>query len=1045
MAEDASPTPAEEEQEERTAAEEDLDQNNLEAEDEAAESSAGESESRAETAGSFSTGISGSRVDTASTGFTKSRATTSGTMGTKTPFAVTATGGIDMILEDMEEDDVEEPAPLQYGESLKYFPKQVVATQKQANDKPQLNLLLDNQVYHRVGKTNVLQIEPPIVFFKGYKLNKPQTQKFRVLNISNYVQRIHVLPPSTPFFSINFNKKGSLAPGMAEVVTITFKPDSHRHYTDNVKIHCPGDNLTVPIQAYPVMTNKMFPSRIDMGSCQMGESVTQNIKLECEYPVEYEYEVVAINTNPDYHITPMSGVVPANGARELKITYRPTRLITSQLKIKILVSQFGFEPFSCTIVGSAFTTAVSSLSLQQLLYDKTNHPRPHEKAPHATPYTSHILHTQNEVTASSRAQTAGGKSCASTARTVISGHKFDYSDWPNTDVEFVGKTQKEKEAVFFSNFNEYEQYETTLEINPTKARSGQCTMTDATQLALEAAREEETQACIAEVQDIERNRSSHDHQNVRVARMRDEELNRRKQHMETPSFNVHGNDTWKMRQRVLDLFRRSVSKLLVRKRVAFRLAKLSKTLVSKGGQPPDEEFFPPEQFSFSVGHVSPASWLPVEETGTIGNQHAPVAINSDFPQFDVTPHLHLKEPFEYQLLSYQAHKPEPAPHFLHLDRAPLVRVGELGEQAFRQGIGDTPDFLQQPDIPLPNLPEVEIEISAEGVDAKKSGKATPAPEEVLNPEAPPPLRPGDPLPPLQLVPFPQNLALPNFLMEPFPSIPKETIRTDPAIQILAPKLEGDESTPEFWLRKTFVESAYVSRAHLSEECGTESIQLIEPPLTLSDVWVEQVDNQLEFDFEQYGLNPDLGILSALDQTDGYNLTEAEFDEQEADLTFSAPAPTIELSRTLFSQDIELPEVSEEDPKAKGKGGTKKNSRPGTAKAGKPPRPAPTAMTRDSAKARVEEKASEARTNDMAVLITQITKLNQTLISVEKEEEDEAASKAPKGGKGDAPAVDELPVETILKNKAVESMWFHLPSLITVPPAPPQNQGLPAEE
>ena len=34
-----------------------------------------------------------------------------------------------------------------------------------------------------------------------------------------------------------------------------------------------------------------------------------------------------------------------------------------------------------------------------------------------------------------------------------------------------------------------------------------------------------------------------------------------------------------------------------------------------------------------------------------------------------------------------------------------------------------------------------------------------------------------------------------------------------------------------------------------------------------------MDNQLEFDFEQYGLNPDLGILSALDQTDGYNLTE----------------------------------------------------------------------------------------------------------------------------------------------------------------------------
>lgn len=41
------------------------------------------------------------------------------------------------------------------------------------------------------------------------------------------------------------------------------------------------------------------------------------------------------------------------GETEVTIRFTPVKISTSQMKIQVNVSQFGFEPFECEIVGSS--------------------------------------------------------------------------------------------------------------------------------------------------------------------------------------------------------------------------------------------------------------------------------------------------------------------------------------------------------------------------------------------------------------------------------------------------------------------------------------------------------------------------------------------------------------------------------------------------------------------------------------------------------------------------------------------------------------------
>lgn len=53
------------------------------------------------------------------------------------------------------------------------------------------------------------------------------------------------------------NKKGLVAPGSSEVITVDFHPRDHRYHYDCLRLHTDSENLLVPLHAYPVREKKL--------------------------------------------------------------------------------------------------------------------------------------------------------------------------------------------------------------------------------------------------------------------------------------------------------------------------------------------------------------------------------------------------------------------------------------------------------------------------------------------------------------------------------------------------------------------------------------------------------------------------------------------------------------------------------------------------------------------------------------------------------------------------------------------------------------------
>ncbi len=69
-----------------------------------------------------------------------------------------------------------------------------------------------------------------MVKFTGFETNKKNIQRISIVNSSAFSQRIHVLPPASPFFQIKFEKKGALAPGIAEEIQLIFQPNEYKYF-----------------------------------------------------------------------------------------------------------------------------------------------------------------------------------------------------------------------------------------------------------------------------------------------------------------------------------------------------------------------------------------------------------------------------------------------------------------------------------------------------------------------------------------------------------------------------------------------------------------------------------------------------------------------------------------------------------------------------------------------------------------------------------------------------------------------------------------------
>jgi len=220
--------------------------------------------------------------------------------------------------------------------------------------KPARHPLLEKKTFEQLLRNDVIETRPHILHFGGFQIHKEHTHVLKVVNISTSSLRVSIIGPTTPWFKISFDKKGLLAPGMSEDITVTFAPHEWRYYYDTIKVFCgeQSENLIVPIHAYPSANDIVLPRIIDFGSVAIGTSRSKVIPLSCKIPIQFQYEITVLEAHPDFKITPLSGVIPADGSTEVAITFTPSKHRTCRTELQFNIAQFDFDPVTVSVVGS---------------------------------------------------------------------------------------------------------------------------------------------------------------------------------------------------------------------------------------------------------------------------------------------------------------------------------------------------------------------------------------------------------------------------------------------------------------------------------------------------------------------------------------------------------------------------------------------------------------------------------------------------------------------------------------------------------------------
>ncbi|XP_067298914.1 cilia- and flagella-associated protein 221 [Pseudorasbora parva] len=216
------------------------------------------------------------------------------------------------------------------------------------------NHLLESRVFAKLKSNSIVQAEPSEMHFSGFEVGKDYRKILKLVNVSSEVLSVHILPPQTRHFQIKYTKKCRLVPGLAYTVTVLFRPDEWRYFSDNIRIHGKGEeNLLVPVHAYPVINDLHIPSHISLPPVPLGQSASHVIPLSCSCPIDFEFQVHYLQPHKAFTVRPLSGIIPANGKTMLKVTFTPLRYGTADITLQLVISQFNSKPVIWTVTGSS--------------------------------------------------------------------------------------------------------------------------------------------------------------------------------------------------------------------------------------------------------------------------------------------------------------------------------------------------------------------------------------------------------------------------------------------------------------------------------------------------------------------------------------------------------------------------------------------------------------------------------------------------------------------------------------------------------------------
>ena len=113
---------------------------------------------------------------------------------------------------------------------------------------------------------------PSVVHYGGWTVGKEYVQEISVKNTTRKPVRFQIYPPVSAEFSIQYEKQGSLAPGMSQKIRVKFSANEYKYCYDCLSFQGEGDtSLLVPLHAYPITNKVYFPKLMDFGSIPLCE------------------------------------------------------------------------------------------------------------------------------------------------------------------------------------------------------------------------------------------------------------------------------------------------------------------------------------------------------------------------------------------------------------------------------------------------------------------------------------------------------------------------------------------------------------------------------------------------------------------------------------------------------------------------------------------------------------------------------------------------------------------------------------------------------
>jgi len=217
----------------------------------------------------------------------------------------------------------------------------------------------------QIGKSKFFTATPAVVHFGGLVVGKTHEHVVNIVNTSSNAQRMYVYNPSDHAFKSEYEKQGSLAPGMSQKITIKFRPTEYKYYHDFLRIQTDAETILIPLHAYPVLNKLDFPRSCSFGFVPLCEPRKKVITLTCSIPVDFSYELEVVEPHAYFHIEPLSGVIPANGSTDITITFNPITLGQCNLQMRLNVGQYGFEPMPCAVSAQAVSGLLEDKALKK--------------------------------------------------------------------------------------------------------------------------------------------------------------------------------------------------------------------------------------------------------------------------------------------------------------------------------------------------------------------------------------------------------------------------------------------------------------------------------------------------------------------------------------------------------------------------------------------------------------------------------------------------------------------------------------------------------